>query len=85
MHIFLILLAISVLCLIALGFTDPKRNKSRAYETSRNRFSRYGLVLLSLLPGIWMLFVQEGSYFLIWLGVLTIAGWLVALSLQKLN
>lgn len=82
-----IYIAISVTCLTILGVIDPKRSgqqKARHQQKAVGLKSllRKTLVLISLLPGIWLLMGLEGAYFLIWFGIVTIAGWLVALLLQ---
>ena len=77
----MIYLGISVVSIFVLGLTDPKRLKRRG-ETKTVVNYRLILVLLSLFPGVWLLFNLEGAFFLIWFGIVTMAGWFVALLLQ---
>ncbi|MBO6548388.1 MAG: hypothetical protein JJ964_02055 [Rhizobiales bacterium] len=77
----MIYLGISVVCIFVLGLTDPKRLKQRKDASSIAPF-RFVLVLLSLFPGVWLLFNLAGAFFLIWFGIVTMAGWFVALLLQ---
>lgn len=78
----IIYLVISVLCLVVLGVTDPKRLGRRGTKKVQSYYRR-SLVLLSLLPGIWLLFNLEGAFFLIWFGSVSMAGWIVALLLRE--
>lgn len=77
----MIYLSISVVSIFVLGLTDPKRLKRRKDAKSVSTY-RLILVLLSLFPGVWLLFNLEGAFFLIWFGIVTMAGWVVALMLQ---
>jgi len=77
----MIYLAISVVSIFVLGLTDPKRLKRRKDVNSIVSY-RLILVLLSLFPGVWLLFNLEGALFLIWFGIVTMAGWFVTLLLQ---
>ena len=77
----IIYLGISVLSIFVLGLTDPKRLKRRGDAKTVANY-RLILVLLSLFPGLWLLFNLEGAFFLIWFGIVTMAGWFVALVLQ---
>lgn len=75
---------ISIFSLLILGLIDPKRSSQFAKRPAIHQIRRV-LFSISLLPGIWLLYLQEGAYFLMWLGTLTVAGWLVALSFQKFS
>ncbi len=75
----IIFLLISVFSLLTLGLTDPKRLGRRKDARS---FYRVLLVLISLLPGIWLLFNLEGAFFLIWFGSVSLSGWFIALLLR---
>lgn len=78
----IILVALSIFSLMFLGLSDPKRLGQRK-TTNKLIVSRRYLVALALLPGLWLLINQEGAFFLIWLGVVTVTGWVLALLLKQ--
>ncbi|MEM7746991.1 MAG: hypothetical protein AAF346_01980 [Pseudomonadota bacterium] len=76
-------MALSTFGLLFLGWTDPKRLGRRTQLTASARVLRFASLALSLFPGIWLLLRQDGGYFLMWLGYITVWGWVVALLLQQ--
>ena len=76
---------VSASALIALGLTDPKRRRSPHRSSAPQKPIRRALLLAALLPGLWLLATVQSVGFLIWLGCVALAGWVVALSLQMLR
>ena len=77
--------AVSVSGLIALGVSDPKRRRSSHRSNASLKPIRRALLLLALLPGLWLLVTIQSVGFLIWLGCVALAGWVIALALQMLR
>ena len=75
----------SVASIAYLGWTDPKRRTQRMSTAGRLRLLRVAGVFGSILPGLWLLFWHDGGYFLMWLGLVAVVGWVVALVLQQRN
>ena len=80
---FIAVLACSTASLAVLGATDPKRRGQRGDGSVAMRTLRAGSLAACLLPGLWPLMRAEGGYFLMWVGYLTVCGWVVALLLQR--
>jgi hypothetical protein len=75
-------LTLSLLPLIALALRDPKRLRSRrSARRGASRAERRVFAMASLVPGVLLAAVGQWPAFLIWLGGIAIAGWLLALSL----
>ena len=67
----------TLLGLIYLTITDPKRR--RAFKLGpRDRDFAIPAYFLVFGPGPALLIASEGAAFVIWLGVVTVAGWLLA-------
>lgn len=83
------LFAAAVACSVAsiafLGWTDPKRTSQRMSTEGRLRLFRKASLFGSILPGLWLLFWHDGGYFLMWLGLVAVVGWAVALLLRQRN
>ncbi|MCG8562540.1 MAG: hypothetical protein MI824_22300 [Hyphomicrobiales bacterium] len=77
--------AVSASALIALGLTDPKRRRPPHRSSPPPKPIRRALLLAALLPGLWLLATAQSVGFLIWLGCVALAGWVVALSLHMLR
>lgn len=67
---------VSLLGIIGLATSDPKRLRRKAATTSR--LVRIGFVLLTLAPGLWLGATMQGVGFLLWIGATAVLGWAVA-------
>ncbi|WP_372778934.1 hypothetical protein [Litorivivens sp.] len=79
----LIAVAFSLVCLLLLALSDPKRARvsRRAQVMVLSAETRKALTILSILPTL--VFVPFGLYapLLLWLGSVLVSGWLLALLL----
>lgn len=80
----LIGLAFSLLPLLWLALGDPKRLRSRRLRRRpAGRAKRRVLAGLSLIPGVALAIASQWPAILIWLGGLTVSGWLLVLWLAR--
>ena len=81
----LIAVAFSLVCLLLLALSDPKRARvsRRAQALVLSAEKRKALTILSILPSL--VFFAFGLYapLLLWLGSVLVAGWLLALLLPS--
>lgn len=78
--------AVSFAAIAGLGLTDPKsRRISRMLLPARIKAARTMLGVTAVLPGVLLLWLTEAVAFLIWLGFVVLAGWLVALVLAAIR
>lgn len=78
--------AVSLLAIAALGLTDPKsRRLSPRVLPRKLKAVRTLLSVIAVSPGILLLWFMEAVGFLIWLGFVVLAGWLVALVLAAIR
>jgi hypothetical protein len=67
---------VSVLGILGLAASDPKRLRGKAVTTPR--LARAGFALLTLAPGVWLAATLQGSGFLLWIGASAVLGWIIA-------
>lgn len=67
---------VSVLCILALAATDPKRLRRRDRKTPAR--ARLPLALFTLAPGVWLAVTGRGVAFLLWIGASAVLGWCIA-------
>lgn len=68
--------AVTLLGLAYLTATDPKRR--RAFKLPPHRRLVLPAFVLVLAPGVVLLVFGQGAAFVMWLGAVTVLGWLVA-------
>lgn len=79
----LLALVVSLLCLLYLRNSDPKRR--RVYRLSvcgKKRYVTLGWILC-FLPGVLLLSFELYSSFIMWFVALSLVGWIVALPKPK--
>lgn len=70
---------LTLTCLIWMARLDPKRRRVQRLPKIRQRpWLRRSISGLCLLPGLTLIFLGAWPSFLIWLGVSTLSGWLIA-------
>ena len=70
---------VSVLPLMLLAWRDPKRlGGLRRRSEALGPAARRGLAVVVLLPGVALGVIGQWPAFLIWLGAISAAGWLLA-------
>lgn len=69
--------AVTLLALAHLTATDPKRRRAFKLPPPRRRFA-WPAGVLALAPGAALLAAGAGAAFVIWLGAITVLGWLIA-------
>jgi hypothetical protein len=67
---------VSVLCIMALAASDPKRLRRRGRAAPVH--VRMPLALLTLAPGLWLAVTGHGVAFLLWIGATAVLGWCIA-------
>lgn len=78
-------LCLSLLCLIYLRNTDPKRRRVyRLNALTGSRLSALGW-LLCLIPGVVLFYLEFYGPFIMWFAALSVIGWLVSLPKPKQN
>ncbi|MEM7079048.1 MAG: hypothetical protein AAF513_10510 [Pseudomonadota bacterium] len=68
---------LSIFAVVLLAFYDPKRKRHLRGRASV-RWWRRGLALLLFLPGVFLATQGKVSTLLIWIGVVSVAGWVAA-------
>lgn len=78
-------LIVSLLCLLYLRKSDPKRR--RVYRLGVWDKKRYESTawILCFLPGFTLLFIAEYSAFILWFAALSLLGWAVAIKKPTLQ
>lgn len=74
----------SLCCLLALAKANPKRHRTQGSAWQLPARAKSLLVVLSLVPGVVLCFMSMAPSFLVWLGAITIAGWVVAMLPEKI-
>lgn len=71
-------IAVTLAAVCRLAATDPKRRRAFGLPAFAGRRHARLLVALVLVPGALLLLGGAGAGFVIWLGTVTVAGWVVA-------
>ena len=74
---------ISLLLLLPIALRDPKRLRSLRRPAPKPGIERKLLGWGTLLPGVALALTGQWPAFLVWLGVVTTAGWLLVNSLAQ--
>jgi len=79
-----IAIAVSLLPVLTLALRDPKRLRSRrSAQRTAAASERRVLAVLALVPGLVLATLGQWPAFLIWLGSVSAAGWLLVLWLSR--
>ena len=70
-------LVLTVAAIVGLAALDPKRNRTLRVRTGF-RIVRPVLLLLALTPGVLLLVQARSATFVVWIGLASIVGWLLA-------
>ena len=68
---------VTLLALAYLTATDPKRRRAFKLPPTRRRFA-WPVAVLVFAPGVALLAAGQAAAFAIWLGAVTVLGWLIA-------
>lgn len=74
---------ISLLLLLPIALRDPKRLRSLRRPAPKPGIERKLLGWGTLLPGVALVAMAQWPAFLVWLGVVTTAGWLLVNGLAQ--
>lgn len=84
MLLVLVATAISVLILLALCLSDPKRKRAAGMrETGQTGRLRQVLTAAACLPGLLCALIGDAAAFLIWLGGCGVIGWSLAIWFSR--
>lgn len=67
----------SLVSLLVLAWLNPKRRRDRRADTTDTGLLRTLSAGLLMAPGVWLIYNAQWSLVLLWIGAVSVAGWLI--------